>query len=161
FEGVDFLEAVFARLAESERVVPRTASEALAAAPAPELLALSPGTWGRGGDFQVWWNERTVPYWREVEAVERALERFEERRNAIPLPLFASLERQALLLQSSDWPFLIDNEVSKDYAEGRIREHVDDFWRLARMADSGFVDAAAFAAIAERDRIFEPELASR
>jgi 1,4-alpha-glucan branching enzyme len=161
FEGVDFLEAVFTRLARSERVVPRTASEALAASPAPGLLALPHGTWGRGGDFQVWWNDRTVPYWREVEAIERALERFEERRDAIPLPLFASLERQALLLQSSDWPFLIDNEVSKDYAEARILEHVDDFWRLARMADSGFVDDVAFAAIAERDRIFEPELASR
>ncbi len=160
FEGVDFLEAVFTRLAGSERVVPRTASEALAASPAPEILDLPHGTWGRGGDFQVWWNEHTVPYWREVEAVERALEKFEGRRYAIPLPLFASLERQALLLQSSDWPFLIDNEVSKDYAEARILEHVDDFWRLARMADSGFVDDLAFAAIAERDRIFEPELAA-
>ncbi|MEO8584864.1 MAG: DUF1957 domain-containing protein, partial [Acidobacteriota bacterium] len=67
----------------------------------------------------------------------------------------------ALLLQSSDWPFLIDNEVSKDYAETRIKEHVRDFWHLARMADSGFVDDAAFAEIADRDRLFEPELASR
>jgi hypothetical protein len=29
------------------------------------------------------------------------------------------------------------------------------------MADSGLVDDAAFAAIADRDRVFEPELASR
>jgi 1,4-alpha-glucan branching enzyme len=161
FEGVDFLEAVFRRLAGSERVVPRTASEALAASPTPAILRLPPGTWGRGGDFQVWWNEHTIPYWREVDAVERALEAFEERREAIPPPLFAALERQALLLQSSDWPFLIDNEVSKDYAESRIREHVEDFWHLARMADSGLVDDAAFDAIADRDRVFERELAPR
>ena len=161
FEGVDFLEAVFSRLAGSERVVPRTASEALAAAPAPVVLRLPSGTWGRGGDFQVWWNDHTISYWREVDAAERALESFEDRREAIPLPLFAALERQALLLQASDWPFLIDNEVSRDYAEARIRGHVEDFWRLAHMADSGFVDDAAFAVIAERDRLFEPELAAR
>jgi 1,4-alpha-glucan branching enzyme len=161
FEGVDFLEAVFRQLAASEGVAPRTASEALAAVPSPAVLDLPPGTWGRGGDFQVWWNEHTVGYWREVDVVERALEAFEERRDAIPPELFAALERQALLLQSSDWPFLIDNEVSRDYADSRIKEHVGDFWRLARMADSGIVDGPAFAAIAERDRLFEPELAGR
>jgi 1,4-alpha-glucan branching enzyme len=161
FEGVDFLATVFEKLAGRDGIVPRTASEALSASPTPEILRLPPGTWGRGGDFQVWWNDHTIPYWREVDAVERALETFEERREAIPPPLFAALERQALLLQSSDWPFLIDNDVSKDYAESRIREHVEDFRRLARMADSGLVDDAAFAAIAERDRVFEPELASR
>jgi 1,4-alpha-glucan branching enzyme len=158
FEGVDFIEAVFTRLAGSDKVVPRTASEALAASPAPGFLRLSPGTWGRGGDFQVWWNEHTIGYWKEVDAVERALETFEERREAIPAPLFAALEQQALLLQSSDWPLLIDNEVSKDYAESRIKEHVHDFWNLARMADSGLVDDAAFAVIAGRDRLFEAEL---
>ena len=140
--------------------MPRTASEALAAAPTPVVLRLPPGTWGRGGDFQVWWNEHTIPYWREVDAAERALEGFEDRRASIPLPLFAAIERQALLLQSSDWPFLIDNEVSRDYAEARIRRHTEDFWQLARMADSGYVDDVAFAAIADRDRIFEPELAA-
>jgi hypothetical protein len=38
---------------------------------------------------------------------------------------------------------------------------VEDFWRLERMAESGFVDDAAFAVIADRDRLFEPELAVR
>jgi 1,4-alpha-glucan branching enzyme len=161
FEGVDFLAAVFEKLAGRNGVVPRTASEALSASPTPEIIRLPSGTWGRGGDFQVWWNDHTISYWREVDAAERALETFEERREAIPPPLFAALERQALLLQSSDWPFLIDNEVSRDYAEARIRGHVEDFWRLARMADSGFVDDAAFAVIADRDRLFEPELAAR
>jgi 1,4-alpha-glucan branching enzyme len=160
FEGIDFLETVFRRLAASDRVVPRTASEALAASPRPGDLQMPAGTWGRGGDFQVWWNDQTIGYWREVDTVERALEMFETRRHTIRPELFAALERQALLLQSSDWPFLIDNEVSRDYADSRIREHVDDFWRLARMADAGLVDDSAFSAIAARDRVFEPELAA-
>jgi 1,4-alpha-glucan branching enzyme len=119
---------------------------------------MSAGTWGRGGDFQVWWNEHTVSYWREVNATELAIERFEERREAIPPRLFAALERQALLLQASDWPFLIDNEVSRDYADSRIAGHVRDFWRLARMADDGTADEAFLDELDDRDRLFAPEL---
>jgi 1,4-alpha-glucan branching enzyme len=89
------------------------------------------------------------------------MERFEEKRAEIPDELFAALERQTLLLQSSDWPFLIDNAVSRDYAEARIKGHVGDFWRLAQMADTGRIDPAILAEIRDRDRLFEPELRSR
>jgi 1,4-alpha-glucan branching enzyme len=157
FEGIEFLARVFEKLAGRAGVVPRTASEALAAT-RPEGIRLPAGTWGRGGDFQVWWNDHTVPYWREVSASEHAIERFEERRDAIPPRLFAALERQALLLQSSDWPFLIDNEVSRDYADARIAGHVRDFWRLARMAESGTPDDAFLDELDDRDRVFAPEL---
>jgi 1,4-alpha-glucan branching enzyme len=157
FEGIEFLATVFRKLAGRAGIVPRTASEALAATQ-PEGIRMPAGTWGRGGDFQVWWNEHTVPYWREVNATELAIEKFEERRDAIPPRLFAALERQALLLQSSDWPFLIDNEVSRDYADARIAGHVRDFWRLARMADDGTADDAFLDELDDRDRVFAPEL---
>jgi 1,4-alpha-glucan branching enzyme len=160
FEGVAFLETVFRKLAGRPGVVPRTASEALSAT-RPDGIRLPPGTWGRGGDFQVWWNDHTAPYWREVNACELAIEAFEEKRDAIPPRLFAALERQALLLQSSDWPFLIDNAVSRDYADARILGHVKDFWRLARMADSGDVETGFLDDLDERDRLFAPELEGR
>ena len=160
FEGVAFLEAVFRKLEGRPGVVPRTAGEALAATH-PRGIRLPAGTWGRGGDFQVWWNDHTAPYWREVSACEAAIELFEDRRHTIPPRLFAALERQALLLQSSDWPFLIDNEVSRDYADARIAGHVRDFWRLARMADSGEVDAGFLDELDDRDRLFAPELEGR
>jgi 1,4-alpha-glucan branching enzyme len=160
FEGVEFLATVFEKLAGRSSVVPRTASEAMAATH-PAGIRMPAGTWGRGGDFQVWWNDHTVPYWREVAATELAIEAFEARREAIPPRLFAALERQALLLQSSDWPFLIDNEVSRDYADARIAGHVRDFWRLAKMADGGEMDAAFLDELDDRDRLFAPELEGR
>jgi 1,4-alpha-glucan branching enzyme len=160
FEGVEFLATVFEKLAGSAGVVPRTASEALAATRTAGIR-MPAGTWGRGGDFQVWWNEGTVPYWRDVAATELAIEKFEARRDAISPRLFAALERQALLLQSSDWPFLIDNEVSRDYADARIAGHVRDFWRLAKMADDGTGDDAFLAELDDRDRLFGPELEGR
>jgi 1,4-alpha-glucan branching enzyme len=161
FEGIDFIGEVFRRLATNPNVTAMTASEAIGSAGPVDSIRMPAGTWGRGGDFQVWWNEHSIPYWREVDATEKALERFEEKRESIPDDLFAALERQALLLQSSDWPFLIDNEVSKDYAEARIKGHVGDFWRLAAMADNARVDDAILREILSRDRLFGPELMTR
>lgn len=159
FEGVGFLEQVFRRLARS-RAVALTASEAVAACPPKGTIQMPAGTWGRGGDFQVWWNDRTVPFWRQVSEVERRLEELEARgsRNGVPAALLGALERQALLLQSSDWPFLIDNEVSRDYAEARIRAHRESFEALAAMVETGRIDEPVFEEIGRRDSIFGPEL---
>jgi len=158
FEGMEFLERVFAKLAENPRVVPMTASEALAASGPGPVLALPAGTWGRGGDDRVWRNEGTLPYWRAVCAIEETMERLEARRGTIAPPLFAALERQTLLLHSSDWPFLIDNEVSKDYAYSRIEGHAADFAKLALLAEAGRASGPGFPEIEERDRLFGPEL---
>lgn len=163
FEGPEFLEALFRELAENPRVSIHTTSEALALVPPTSAISMPPGTWGRNGDFQVWWNDLTIPYWRAVESVEQRMEAFEERARAgdIPAELFEALERQTLLLQSSDWPFLIDNEVSRDYAEERIRRHTADFASLAEMAEKGAIDPEAFDEIAKRDRLFTAELRGR
>ncbi len=163
WEGIDFIERVFRRLAAHERIEAATASHALGLLPPKDALELSPGTWGRGGDFQVWWNDHTVPFWREVDASEKRMEDFEARAKAGDLSpeLFEALERQCLLLQSSDWPFLIDNAVSRDYAEARIRYHVEAFWKIARMAETGEVDHEEIARIGERDRLFLEELRGR
>jgi len=44
------------------------------------------------------------------------------------------LARELLLLESSDWQFLISTWSARDYAEVRCAEHFDTFQRLARMA---------------------------
>ena len=41
------------------------------------------------------------------------------------------LARENLLLQSSDWPFLITTWQAKDYATDRFREHVERFEKIA------------------------------
>ena len=43
--------------------------------------------------------------------------------------------RELLLLQSSDWQFLISTWSARDYAEMRFTEHFSTFKRLADMAE--------------------------
>ena len=49
----------------------------------------------------------------------------------------------------------------RDYADARVAGHVRDFWRLAKMADDGTVDAAFLDELDDRDRLFAPELEGR
>jgi 1,4-alpha-glucan branching enzyme len=50
------------------------------------------------------------------------------------------LARENLLLQSSDWPFLITTWQAKDYATDRFNEHVDRFSLIADMIEAGAID---------------------
>ena len=49
--------------------------------------------------------------------------------------------RELLLLESSDWPFLITTDQARVYASDRFKEHVSRFDRLATIASSGKIDS--------------------
>jgi len=57
------------------------------------------------------------------------------RRSRSPLVrrILAQLARELLLLESSDWPFLITTRSARDYAEARVKEHIAAFDRLRTM----------------------------
>ena len=64
--------------------------------------------------------------------------------------------RELLLLQSSDWPFLVTTGQARAYAIERFQSHVDRFNELADWIEAG--DAGGAAALAEtlweRDKVF-------
>ncbi len=45
--------------------------------------------------------------------------------------------RELLLLQSSDWPFLVTTQQAAEYATERFQEHLSRFDELVALADSG------------------------
>ena len=61
-----------------------------------------------------------------------------------------------LLLQSSDWPFLVTTGQARAYAIERFQSHVDRFDDLADKIEANDVSAAVELAKAlwERDKIF-------
>ena len=64
------------------------------------------------------------------------------------------LARENLLLQSSDWPFLITTWQAKDYATDRFREHVDRFELIADMIESGNINETELSGIESIDNCF-------
>ena len=139
FEGPRFLGEVLDRAAEGGLEL-TTASQYLERHPATEAVALPEGSWGDGGHHQVWLNEHTRWTWPLVHAAEKRFEALARAAaGSAPEPLLDRLLRQAgrtlLLLESSDWQFLITTFSARDYAELRLSGHVADFERLAALAE--------------------------
>lgn len=125
FEGPDFLGDLYAELPHHPGVRAATATSHLDRHGAHAATPLSPGSWGRNGDFSMWLNDRVQWIWPLVWELEeefwtlapRAL--MQERAHE----LLAQAARSLLLLQSSDWPFIITTGEVADYATRRARAH--------------------------------------
>ena len=90
----------------------------------------------------MWLNEETAWTWPLVHSIERRYERL--ARHAAPRegdPLLERLMRQTgrelLLLEASDWQFLITTEQAGEYATMRFREHCARFDRIADAMETG------------------------
>src|SRR5881409_2768446 len=165
FEGPTWLEAVLRKL--EGHVDEVTASDFLAAHPPRSTIQIPEGSWGQGGHHYVWLNDGTRWIWEEVyraeDALIDALHATRSRKDPTVRRIVAQLARELLLLEASDWPFLVTTVAAKDYAEARVKEHVKAFDRLRTMlerAKEGTLapdDAAWLAVIEERDSPF-PDL---
>ena len=65
--------------------------------------------------------------------------------------------RELVLLQSSDWPFLVTTGQAKEYASERFTDHVERFNQLASIAETGVVtdeNRAFLVLLSERDNPF-------
>jgi 1,4-alpha-glucan branching enzyme len=135
FEGPSWLEQV-ARTMAGAGITPLTLSEALEAVPPRSTVQLPEGSWGEGGDHRVWLNPDTEWTWDRIYSTEAEwveLARMRSDRDGDFKRALAQATRELLLLEASDWQFLITTWAARDYAERRIAEHYAEFKRLSEM----------------------------
>ncbi|MBI1846350.1 MAG: DUF1957 domain-containing protein [Candidatus Rokubacteria bacterium] len=135
FEGPAFLEEVSRRFA-SVGVTPTTLGESLAHVPPTATVQLPEGSWGEGGDHRVWLNPDTEWTWDRVYSAEAEwveLSRAGAAGGGELRRVLAQATRELLLLEASDWQFLITTWAARDYAERRVAEHYAEFKRLSEM----------------------------
>lgn len=157
FEGVQWLGVVLHLLGRDNRVTICPIAEHLRQHPPDAAIQLSPSSWGAGGDDRTWNNDLTADLWSilhrcEREGEELAAEIAPSRRRFV-----AQAERELLLAQSSDWPFLISTGQAAEYARQRFDSHVERFRLLSRLARAGSLNLADWGflrAIEARDELF-------
>jgi len=134
FEGPLWLEQV-ARNFRAAGVTPMTLAEALNAVPPRITISLPEGSWGEGGDHRVWLNPGTEWTWDRLYSAESEwVDLLAHGGSADRRRVVAQATRELLLLQASDWQFLITTWAARDYAERRVAEHYAEFKRLGEMA---------------------------
>lgn len=143
FEGMDFLKELIRRLHQHPEVELTTAAAYLERYPPQEAISLPESSWGQGGGHDTWLNPQTEWMW---PLIHRAEQWMEELVAAYPVArgrLRQTLEqvaRELLLLQASDWPFLVSTGQAQEFAAARFQKHLARFHHLATIAQKGRVD---------------------
>ena len=140
FEGADWLKHVLRRLSRSEVVELTTASRIIDEHTPERVLALPESSWGAGGGHFTWLNPDTEWMWPVIHKAERQMEALVAaypNATGIQRDVLNQAARELLLLESSDWPFLVTTGQAKEYAMERFNEHVARFETLAEFAAAG------------------------
>jgi 1,4-alpha-glucan branching enzyme len=140
-EGLDWLRWTLEGLSKSPHIEVLSASGYLEKYPPYEEIDLLESSWGLGGGHYIWDNDSTNWMWQEIHNAEKEIEDMtlkvscrERKRDdnaSLRDRLLKQVAREALLLESSDWPFLVTTEQARDYGERRFLEHKYRFERLA------------------------------
>ncbi|WP_333653821.1 DUF1957 domain-containing protein [Dissulfurispira sp.] len=62
--------------------------------------------------------------------------------------------REMLLAHASDWPFLMQKGRAQEYAEHRVRAHIERFNMLFDMIENGNMEESILRSMEESNRIF-------
>lgn len=159
FEGVDWLKQVLRLLAENPNVELTTASEYVEQHPPQQVIHLPEGSWGAGGTHFTWDNNDTHWMWASIHEAEERMQRladtYRDRYDDANLRgVLNQAARELVLLESSDWPFLVTTGQARQYAIQRFSQHLERFLSLADSVESGAPDGGLAASLWERDRLF-------
>ncbi len=124
-------------------------------------IELPEGSWGANSDHSTWWNPETEWTWGHVYSAEERMVTLASRyygKDRLGDRTLEQLARELLILEASDWQFLITTEQAEEYARRRLLLHARDFHRLANELEGYFgpgeYDAELLDALEERDNPF-------
>jgi len=164
FEGPRFLELFIRKAAFDQQDFRLTSpSDYLAAHPTQQTIEPAASSWGEGGYWSVWLNEKTAWIYPHLAA---ARERMTElaRRFVQPAPLeqraLKQAARELLLAQSSDWPFIIRTGTSPGYARQRVTDHLARFTTLYEQLIHSQIEEDFLRQTEAQDNLF-PEIEFR
>jgi 1,4-alpha-glucan branching enzyme len=166
FEGPLWLEAVARTIHDyPTNLQLTTCSQYLDLYPRAGFIAMHEGSWGAEGTNHVWMNPDTSWTYNHIYPAELYTREVctagKWAGTDLGQRIVKQLCRELLLLESSDWQFLITTGAARDYAELRFETHTDQFNQLKAIwqhfeatAEITPEQASRLAAIELRDSIF-------
>ena len=161
FEGIIWIKEVIRKLKNYTAVSMQTTSQYLSENPPEQAITLPESSWGAGGHWQVWLNNDTEWMWPIIHNAEKTMQSLVQNSEHVnggnpdlSKRALSQAARELLLLESSDWPFLVTTGQAKDYAIERFNGHNDRFSVLANMLKSGNYEENKIAEIENTDNCF-------
>lgn len=156
FEGPRFLRDVILTLNADPDVTLTTSESFLESHPPDKAVWLPEGSWGDGGDHRVWVNERVSWIWQVEYRCEAIFGRLTYnlpwRERADIKDMLVRAARELLLMQASDWPFVISRDQAVDYGIKRFMQHAGRFESLADIAEKLADDSDYLSQLSDVER---------
>jgi 1,4-alpha-glucan branching enzyme len=163
FEGIEWLHALVCAFGRNYATIEKASAVLQHVAPS-DTIELSEGSWGEGGHHFIWYNDDTTWTWERIRRAEQIMaDAIDEAvDDAMGSRILKQMARELLLLQSSDWQFLITTGTAGDYGKSRFLGHYEAFEDLRRMSrtygstktlEKGDVDR--LRALEEADAVFD------
>jgi 1,4-alpha-glucan branching enzyme len=161
FEGPQWIYYVLRELGHGGDLTTATPAEYLGTFPIQQRAMPAASSWGRNGYSEHWVNPKTEWMWRPLHETAVRLRHAVRRRPDLPqgsLPdrALRQAARELMLAQSSDWPFIITNGTTEQYARRRFFDHLHRCHALLNDLDSD-LNVTRLEALEHMDAIF-PEL---
>ena len=156
FEGPQFLRDVVLHFHADPDIDVKTAEQITEERPADMTVSMPEGSWGDGGDHRVWTNDQINWMWDIEYRCEanfgKATCELPWRENEQIKTMLEKAGRELLLLQASDWPFVITRGQAIDYGIKRFMLHVARFETLIDIAEKLSRDSAYLGQLTEVER---------
>jgi 1,4-alpha-glucan branching enzyme len=155
YEGPEFLNAIL-RLLPQAGVRVTTLSGAREAGLVAGSVEMAASSWGAGKDWRVWDNEQVADLVEESTHVQKRFLTLVDTRSESDGgrdEVLDQLAREAFLLTSSDWAFMVSRDSAAGYAHDRAKVHAERFHALADVLES--CDRPAAEALASRLRALD------
>jgi len=158
-EGIYWLEVTVRSLAASDSIRLVTPTRYLDENPPESAARLSSTSWGTNRDHSTWLNPETEWMWDELgksqEEFFELLERFKGSDDPGVARALSQAAREILLLESSDWPYMVAKNRARKYATQRFLTHLERFRQIAEAVEGGRdQEISNLSEIEETDRIF-------
>ena len=163
FEGPMWIDFLIRKITYDQKTIKlATPSDYLKEYPVNQLSVPSISTWGYKGYNEVWLEGSNDWIYRHLyaagERMKELAEKFsdciEKGVNDLAMRALNQAARELLLAQASDWPFIMKTGTMVEYAQKRVKLHINRFTHIYEDMLSGSVDKEWLEVVESRDNIF-------
>jgi 1,4-alpha-glucan branching enzyme len=157
YEGPEFLDLFVRMAARQKDFMLATPTDYLAENPTHQTANPSPSSWGEGGYWNVWLNEKNAWIYSHLDAAQQRMGELALKFSSPSRLIERALQqagRELLLAQASDWPFILRAGTSPEYAAERVKSHLLRFNALHDQLQAGRVDEAKLQEWEGKDNLF-------
>ncbi|MCL4479170.1 MAG: DUF1957 domain-containing protein [Deltaproteobacteria bacterium] len=157
FEGPEFLEHVFRKLhAINDRVKSISPPIYLKEYTENQIAQPAQSSWGDKGYHEVWLNGTNDWIYKHLHMAQDRMKTLIRIKKASPVKHRAINQalRELLLVQSSDWPFIMNSGTNVNYAKKRFISHISRFTYLYEQITNNSIDPEFLNETESKDNIF-------